>query len=272
MKRGFSLLEVMIATAILAIIFAVMSGSIISGGFMQAKAPLFTQAALLLDGVVLDLEAEFVEDGFPEDDVEGKDCELPNEAGRDYTCEYDLEKLDIDEAELGEMAGNLLEQLTANVGEEGSLLQAFAVLNFLFAQGDVPVSPACPATPGELLNMCQVNLQLIEQNVMGMVGFFPRIIMMAAEQTRKLRVRISHSHMPGEPVLEVETFIISIPEELRALGREGWVPDPTTGGGTAGGTTGGGTGTGGAGTGGAGTGIPTGGGVGGGTGGATRGT
>ncbi len=230
MKRGFSLLEVLIATAILAVIFAVMSGTIISGGFMQAKAPLYTQAALLLRGVVLDLEAEYAAEGFPEEDELGRDCDLPRDAGRDYTCSYDIEKLDIDEGELGEMAANLLEQLTAGVGEQGSILQAFQVLNFLFIQGNVPLSPICPATPGEMLNMCQVNLQMIEQNVMGMVGFFPRIIAMAAAQTRKLRVRIIHADMPEEPVLEVETFIISIPEELRALGREGTIVDPTGGG------------------------------------------
>lgn len=220
----------LIATAILAIVFSYMAGAIIQGGFLQQKAPIYSQASLLTRGAVLDVEAEYASEGFPENDVSNEHCELPRDAGRDYECEYDLEKLDVDESELGQMAANLLEQLMAGAGDNGSILQAFQVLAFLFIQGDVPISPACPATPSELLQMCQVNLQVIEQNIFGMVQFFPRIIVMAAEQTRKLRIRIKHRSLGDEPVLEVETFIISIPEELRMLGKQGTIPDPTSSG------------------------------------------
>lgn len=229
--RGFSLLEVIIATAILAMVFAYTSGAIIQGGYFQTKAPLYTHASLLIRSVVLDVEAHYSEEGFSENNVTNETCELPRDTDDAYRCDYDVEKLDIDQGELGEMSAQLLESIMAGVSEEGSMLQAFQVLSFLFIQGDVPISPMCPATPTELLTMCQINTAAIEQNIMGMVQFFPQIITQAAERTRKLRVRIYHPlHDDKDPILEVETYIVVIPEELKALTEDGAIPDPTEGG------------------------------------------
>ena len=123
LRRGFSLLEVLIATAILALVFAYMSGAIVQGGYFQSKAPIYSQASLLIRGVVLDLEAEYASEGFPENDISNRRCDLPDDTDEAYECEYDLEKLDVDAADLGTMAANLMEQMTANVGEDGSILQ-----------------------------------------------------------------------------------------------------------------------------------------------------
>jgi prepilin-type N-terminal cleavage/methylation domain-containing protein len=248
--RGFSLLEILIATAVMAVVFSYLSSAFIQGGFFLSKTPRYTQSALLVRGVVLDLEEEYRKEGFPENDLTNRRCEIPRELDDLFSCEYDMEKLDIDAGMLGEMANALIEQLTAGVSENGSMLQAFQVLAFLFIKGEIPISPLCPATPSQFLSMCQINLAAIERNIMGMASFFPQIIVQAAEQTRKLRVRISYAS-EKEPLLEIETYIISVPEEVAALQEEGVIPGAqdipgsvpppgsSKGGGTGGGSTGG---------------------------------
>lgn len=229
MRRGFSLLEVLVATAILAIVFTYVSGSFIQGGMLLSQSPRLTQASLLLRGAILDVEEEYRQDGFPSNDVTSRRCELPRDTDEQFECDYDLEKLDLDTGQLGEMAAKALEQIMGQAGDKGSLLQAFGVLSFLFVAGDIPISPLCPATANQFLTMCYQNpamaLQSIERNIMGMVNFFPTIISQAAEQTRKLRIRIRHKAFGEEPILEIETFIISIPEEVEALGKEGAIPE-----------------------------------------------
>ena len=215
-KPGFSLLEILVATAILAIVFAYTSGAVIQGGYMQQKAPMYSNASLLIRGAVLDIEAESRKDGFPEEDVTGETCELPDEIGEGFDCEYDIEKLDIEGEELQAMANTLMENLLAGTGEGGSILQAFSVLSFLFIAGDSPISALCPATPSQFLTMCSIRPEVIEQNIMGMVTFFPSIIQQAAEKTRKLKVRLRHKSL-DEPILEIETFIVAVPEEQKWL-------------------------------------------------------
>lgn len=173
--RGFSLLEILIATAILALVFSYLSGAFIQGGYFLAKTPRYTQSAMLMRAVILDLEEEYRQEGFSENDVTNRRCELPRDFDDRFECDYDMEKLDIDAGMLSEMAGTMLEQLTGGVSEKGSILQAFQVLAFLFVQGEVPISPLCPATPGQFLSMCQINLAAIERNIMGMASFFQNI-------------------------------------------------------------------------------------------------
>jgi prepilin-type N-terminal cleavage/methylation domain-containing protein len=228
-RRGFSLLEILVATAILAIVFSYVSGSVIQSGFFQARAPMYSQAALMIRGVVLDVEAEYREDGFPENDVTNENCELPDDIGDEFECEYDVEKLELEADELGQMAAQLMENLMAGAGDggEANILQAFSVLSFLFIAGDMPVSPLCPVTSSQFIELCSIRPEAIVQNIMGMVSFFPTIIEQAAEKTRKIKVRIRHKDF-DEPILEIETFSVSVPEEQKALTEEGAVADPTT--------------------------------------------
>ena len=81
-----------------------------------------------------------------------------------------------------------------------------------------PISPTCPATVSEFIGACGINLELIQQNIFGVGFVFPQIVMTAIERIRKVRVRIVSPLLDKEtPVLEVETFIISVPEEMKAL-------------------------------------------------------
>lgn len=224
--KGFSLLEVLIATAILALVFSYLTGGFIQGGYFLAKTPRYTQSSLLIRSVVLDLEEEYRKEGFPENDLTNRNCDLPREAPSEFKCTYDLEKLELDAGQLAEMASGVLESLMSGISEQGSVLQAFQSLAFLFVLGDVPISPLCPATPSQFLSMCQINLAAIERNIMGMVHFFPQIITQAAERTRKLRVKMMYAD-DVEPIMEIETFIISIPENVEAMMEEGMVPGST---------------------------------------------
>lgn len=240
--RGFSLLEIMIATAILAIIFAYVSGTVMQGGFFQSKAPIYTQASLLVRGVVLDIEYEYQRDGFPSNDISSKRCELPDGAGDGFECSYDLEKLDVENNDLSGMANEVLEQMLGQ-SEDGNILASIPALKFLLpipGLENTPVlPPPCALTQTEIQNVCNINLQIVAQNMTLMAGFIPIIIGTAAERTRKLRVHITHDHHGKEPVLTIETFIISVPEEQQALSKDNLPEDPGGGGGTTGGTTGG---------------------------------
>ncbi|MFL5410893.1 MAG: prepilin-type N-terminal cleavage/methylation domain-containing protein, partial [Myxococcales bacterium] len=64
MKRGFTLLEVMISLAILAVALVALSG--LNGGAvqMQAYARRATQATLLLRGKMSDIEEQLQKEGF----------------------------------------------------------------------------------------------------------------------------------------------------------------------------------------------------------------
>ncbi len=209
-------------------VFAAISGVVTTAGYLMIKAPRFSQAAFMIKGVVLDLEEEYRQEGFPENDLERRRCELPDHVDDGWECRFDLEKLDVDPGELMAKAQELLTQLNDQAGE-GSLLQTFAMLQWLFIKGDQPISALCPATPTQFLTMCNIRLDKIQQNIQQMVGFFPQIIMTAAQQTRKLRITITHKS-EKEPILQAETFIISVPEEVKLLQEEGAVDDPTEGG------------------------------------------
>jgi len=226
--HGLSLMEVMVAVAILAVMMSVVMGIFVQGGMLMAKQPKEFQASLLVRGAVLDIEEEYRIDGFPENEIEeGLDCpNMPSEAeDLGYECKYDLEKLDFDVTELHEMAQSTMQWLEEQVGGEGQLIMAFQVLGFLAVQGEVPISPLCPATPSQFLGMCNLNLDRIVSNIKQMVTFFPQVIMQAADRTRKVRVRITHED-DKEPLIEVETYIVSVPKSAQMLQQEGLVQDP----------------------------------------------
>ena len=226
MKRGFTLLEVLIALACLAVIYASVSGIITTSGYLMYKAPRFSQAALMLRGVILDLEEHYNLEGFPSNDVSRKRCELPDHAGDGWECRYDLEQMDIENNDLSQMAAELMESLYGQVGDQGNILQLFPVLAFLFATPELIISPlTCPVQNQQVLKLCAVDLGKLAQNIGGTIMMFPMFIAEAAKQTRKLRVTITHKS-ESEPIVVVETFIISVPEETKALQEEGAIGDP----------------------------------------------
>ena len=94
MRRGFTLLEVMVAMAIMAFLMAAITTS--QGASLLHGSRVFnlTTATQLADTVILDIEEEYRLDGFPDNTREGQSCKLPRGFDR-YDCEYDLFALDV---------------------------------------------------------------------------------------------------------------------------------------------------------------------------------
>lgn len=97
---GFSLLEVIIAIGILALCFAAIGGADSVAILHGSRYHGLTTASLLMRGVVMDIEAEYQEDGFPTNSLTNRDCDVPKAFDDQFECEYDLIALEIDPAEL----------------------------------------------------------------------------------------------------------------------------------------------------------------------------
>jgi len=224
-QRGFTLLEVMISMGLLAFVMgAVMStqGTALVHG---ARVYNVTMAANLMHNLVLDLEEEYRLEPFPENNVEGRSCELPDDFDQ-FECEYDLLTLEVGDDNVegtNETADNI---------NENPLMQA--VCGGVLGAGAPPGMGGAPDMQGVLdqlggnaiaiaalanlmdptsgfSQMCGVNLNTMCQNV-GMIGsFIPRIIDQAAKTTRKLVIRLTWKERAGsEKTFDVETFITSV--------------------------------------------------------------
>ncbi len=119
-RAGFTLLEVMIAIAIMALVILPIAAGQTASILYVGRSHAGTTAALLIRGVVLDLEEEFQKDGFPSNSVEGRTCDLPKPFGEQFECEYDLIAMDselVQQMAEGSMAALLGQGGTG--GEEG---------------------------------------------------------------------------------------------------------------------------------------------------------
>ncbi len=222
-RRGFSLVEVMVAMAILAFLMAAVSSN--SGDSMARSVEVMnlTRAVQLVEAIVLDIEEEYRLEGFPTNQVTGRDCDVPKELAAQFECEYDLYFLDVG----GDSASTLGSE--ANDSVSGSpLMQAFCSGG---ADGRQPVDPSMAlanlqSTGMELptamsaftalldpgfTQVCGLNLERMCMNTSLITSFIPMIIEQAAASTRKLVVRLSwgEGERTGE-VLEVETFITAV--------------------------------------------------------------
>ena len=240
-RRGFTLLEVMIAMGILAMALVAIGMTTSSSIIGSAKVYRMTTASLVMRGIVLDIEEEYKTDplGFPENDLEGKDCDVPKPFDDDFDCEYDLEGMKFEEGQLETIASSALAQLTGGQdpmamiagarggkgGQPGAGPPGAEAIQGMLDPAMVPAL-AMLLSPGgeELAAMCNINLAGILMSVVGITQFFPQIVQKASEQTRKLTVRLTwHEGRGSERELMVETFIVAIPEEqeelMKAMGK-----------------------------------------------------
>jgi general secretion pathway protein I len=106
MKRGFTLLEVMISLAILAVSLVALSG--LNGGAvaMHAYGRKATQATLLLRGKMLDVEEDLQKNGFSDFDDE-KHGDFTDDNAPDYAWSAEILKPDVrlDPAQLLNLIG-----------------------------------------------------------------------------------------------------------------------------------------------------------------------
>ncbi len=227
--RGFTLLEVMIALAILAFLMAAISSAQGSSLLHGARVYNLTTATQLVDGVVMDLEEEYRLDGFPDNSLEGRGCDLPRGFDR-FDCEYDLLGLDIttdDFSGQGEAAtqmvqsSGLMQMLTgmAGGGADPNMMEDMV--------GGDPDDPTAsrPADLGalqllaipEVQALCAINVQQMLPKLQFLPSMIPEIIKKAGAATRKLRIRITWDEAGrAEKTIELETFIVAVPEAEQA--------------------------------------------------------
>ena len=252
---GFTLLEILIAMAILAFALAVISASASTSAIYSKRVYRSTAASLLLRGVILNIEEEYRKDGFPTNDLEGKDCDLPKAYAKQFHCEYDLIGLNLDSAAIAEMTQNsqdLLGQAQEELQNSGALdklnasksakrapegeealkdlgdtasgaKKAGLDLSSLTKGGNMMTLVQTILMSGEqgmnLLSLCDINVSVLQMSMGLMIGeLLPRILKRASDRTRKIKIRLSWTDAEGEDrTLEIESFTTAVSEEEARL-------------------------------------------------------
>ncbi len=93
--KAFTLLEVMVALAILAMSLAAITFANNTSMLQLAATNRMIEASFLLEGVVEDIQAYYESKGFPTNSLEDRECELPPDMADDFECRYDLEAIEL---------------------------------------------------------------------------------------------------------------------------------------------------------------------------------
>jgi prepilin-type N-terminal cleavage/methylation domain-containing protein len=244
---AFTLLEVLVALAILAFALTIITGAASSSAVHSKRVYRSTVAALLLRGTLLDIEEQYRKDGFPSNDLTDRDCKLPKGFERQFKCRYDLLGLNLDDASITDMtkqSQDVLAKAQEALASSGALdklqslsdgkksgaadLQAAAQkasganldLGQLAKGGDLMTLLQTIILTGDqagvaLLDLCDINLGVLQMSMGLMVAeLLPRILKRASDRTRKVVVRLSWKDEEGENrTLELETFTTAVSEE-----------------------------------------------------------
>ena len=226
-EGGFTLLEVLVAMAVLAVGLLAVTTAQQSSIHNAMRVYRGQVAALLVRGIVMDIEEEYRLDGFPENTV-SHDCDLPSSLDKTFECEYELQRMDLDLAE----TNKIVEESFAPLLGEGGLgaLKAGGDLNSTLGglvDGETQMAgmdvsglafllPILAQTPEgfAMMNLCNVRLEGLIQGFQGMQTIVPMILNEVGSRTRKLVVRLSWDDGPvGSRTFEVTTFLTILPEE-----------------------------------------------------------
>jgi prepilin-type N-terminal cleavage/methylation domain-containing protein len=226
---GFTLLEVMFALAILALIAGAIASSVSVSAAQTNIRNKMVIATQLVRGIVLDIEEEHqieyaAAKEFP-DSKEDEECEVPEPWDEVFDCSYDLVALESDADVMGQLANS---GMMGMMGQDPSAMAPTAGTDpaemMAMQQGaDITKMMALAPLFGEqgpqVITTCGINLQAMLMSMMGIQQFFPEIVRQAANQTRKLTVRLSYQESAGtDRTLTIETFIVAIPrEELKEM-------------------------------------------------------
>lgn len=194
-ERGFTLLEVMVALAILAVSFTALLGSQSSAVVLTRYVNGITVASLLARGKMLDIEHKMKKEGF---DAFGEDREtgdFSDEGHPEFKWEALVEKIEMDEGSIQRLMESapqsredVLTRLTDNPQLQGMDLSG---LNF---------------DPGMIY------------------GFVPTAIQMLGEKLRKCTLTVSWKDGRRVRKLQVQSYIVQheqFQEPEKAAGAEG---------------------------------------------------
>jgi prepilin-type N-terminal cleavage/methylation domain-containing protein len=254
-NAGFTLLEVLVAMALLAFALTIIAGATSSSAAHSTRVYRSTVAALLLRGAILDIEEQYRKDGFPTNDLNDRDCELPKAYAKQFKCRYDLLGLNLDESAIGDMtqqAQTMLAKAQETMAQSGALdklsnrdaggsknkmtdLGAAADkantagldLNGIAKGTDLMGLLQVILLSGEqgmnLLDLCDINIAVLQMS-MGLVvsNLLPMVLKRASDRTRKVVVHLTWRDEEGENrTLEMETFTTAVSQEeaeaIRAL-------------------------------------------------------
>ncbi|MBM4353989.1 MAG: type II secretion system protein [Deltaproteobacteria bacterium] len=266
-EGGSPLLEMMVAIAVLAIAMtAIMSAQQASmqGSVLIKRGQ---AAALLMRSIIFDIEEEYKLEGFPENALEDRDCDVPEPFDDLYKCRYDLKRLDLEPEQMqalvdqsfgGLMGEGGLASLQAGDREGVSGTMQGLMSGSSSGPGGLDLSGLAFLMPflgpeGEaLMSLCNVNLGAMIMGFMGIQSFVPKVLEEVSNKTRQLTVTLSWNEGAfGAREFAVVTFITSLPEEQlqqlkeiedaqEVLGGAGLIPDPSGGDDRGGGGGGGG--------------------------------
>lgn len=222
--RGFSLIEVLVAMAMLAFLMSAVASN--SGTSLENSAEVFsvTNASQLMESIVLDIEEEYRLDGFPTNQLEGRDCDVPKGFEDMFDCEYDLLSLELGSDNIGSLGAEANESIgssplmSAFCGggpQGGQPVDPAIALAALATQPDIGALAAFKALLDPGFNqICGINLEKMCQNTQLITSFIPTIIEQAARSTRKLVVRLTWGgpDRAAWQKMEIETFITAVPE------------------------------------------------------------
>jgi len=224
-EGGFTLLEVLVAMAVLAVGLLAVTTAQQSSIHNAMRVYRGQVAALLVRGIVMDIEEEYRIDGFPENTV-AHDCDLPSYLDKTFDCEYELERMDLDMAQMTDLVdasfGGLLGEgglgeLQAG-GDFNSTLEGLVggqtQMGGMDMTGLAFLLPMLGAEGQAIMDLCNVRLEGLIMGLMGMQTIVPQILGEVGNRTRKLVVRLSWEDGPvGSRTFEVTTFLTMLPEE-----------------------------------------------------------
>ena len=225
-RHGFTLLEVLIAMSVLAFALTIITAGASSSAVFSKRVYRSTAAALLLRGAVLDIEEKYRKDGFPTNDINGKDCELPKVYARQFKCTYDLIGLNLDDGVIGDITARAQQTLTKAQGDlaatgamdklngpntgaakdknkltdlsqaAGDAKETGLDLTQIAKGGDLMGLLSVLMMSGQqgkgLLDLCQIDPNVLQMSMGIMVAeLLPRVLKRASDRTRKVILRLS---------------------------------------------------------------------------------
>lgn len=251
-KKGFSLLEVMVSLAIIAVALTAISSSNSLSIIYRARMQRLTTASLLIHGIVTELEDYYKRKGFPTNDITERECEVPKDYENIFECKYDLEGMGL----TSDMVESLVQAAAETFmgftqGEGGNIsseekklktpdgtsenikekMQSIDLTKFAL------LAPLFGPDGEDLIRICNINISAILMGITGLIQFMPQIIEKVSERTRKLTITLLWREGPRDKKeLKISTFIVSLPEEeieaMRKMEqmeemRKGMIPQPS---------------------------------------------